>query len=245
MPESVKVEDAAGKLREALAAMPRKLNEKVTRTVLRQALAAMNVREELRAAIESRFGKYEHTGRMRRAVVLKTSRVRTEEGRMVAYVGFKKMPEIKASKNSRWNKPQPRTVAYWLENGTRDHSVSSGARAGGIDDARAWFQQRLEDAFERFEKLEEQQARSTPAAASRLEYKVERADSAIHYWKDRLRALETREKGQKERPVKGIDASFFIREIRKRAEAEGPRIIFAEMEKLVSEYIDKEVNHGI
>ena len=89
--------DGADILAEKLKGLPQKLQTKISRVILKEALKETGAREELTGYIDTHFKS--HTGIYRKSVSgIKTSRVRSDHNRIISYIHFLPVSKVKGGK---------------------------------------------------------------------------------------------------------------------------------------------------
>ena len=122
--------DGADILAEKLKGLPQKLQTKISRVILKEALKETGAREELTGYIDTHFKS--HTGIYRKSVSgIKTSRVRSDHNRIISYIHFLPVSKVKGSKECKKAHMPPKTLNHWLNAGTRDHAVGKGSSLEG------------------------------------------------------------------------------------------------------------------
>ena len=122
--------DGADILAEKLKGLPQKLQTKISRVILKEALKETGAREELTGYIDTHFKS--HTGIYRKSVSgIKTSRVRSDHNRIISYIHFLPVSKVKGSKEGKKAHMPPKTLNHWLNAGTRDHAVGKGSSLEG------------------------------------------------------------------------------------------------------------------
>ena len=92
--------DGADILAEKLKGLPQKLQTKISRVILKEALKETGAREELTGYIDTHFKS--HTGIYRKSVSgIKTSRVRSDHNRIISYIHFLPVSKVKGSKEGK------------------------------------------------------------------------------------------------------------------------------------------------
>ena len=117
-------------LAEKLKGLPAKLQTKISRVILKEALKETGAREELTGYISTHFKA--HTGIYRKSVSgIKSARVRSDPNRIISYIHFLPVSKVKGGKEGKKPHIPPKTLNHWLNAGTRDHTVGKGSSLEG------------------------------------------------------------------------------------------------------------------
>ena len=205
-------------LAEKLKGLPTKLQTKISRVILKEALKETGAREELTGYISTHFKA--HTGIYRKSVSgIKSARVRSDPNRIISYIHF--LPGGKEGK-----KPHipPKTLNHWLNAGTRDHTVGKGSSLEG----NKVIQQLIANKYQ----IAINKARLNLASA-KTQKQRERYQAMMERNTKKLAAVKAKaakKASQHGGKVKGITARHFIETIQRRVDQNAVAIVVQQVE---------------
>lgn len=221
--DTTKVDVLLQKLKE----IPQKLQTKITRTILREALKESKAREDLISYINTNFQK--RTGIYRKSVsTIKTSRARSDHNRIISYIYFLPVSKVAKGKNS--NHIPPKILTHWLNAGTRDHRVGKGSRMAGNKTIQQLSENKYQIAINRA-KLNLLKAK-TEKQRSKYEGIIARNTK-------KLAIVQTRRSANKQsgRLVKGITVHHFMENIQRKVDTNAVTIVFESVQKAVRDLL--------
>lgn len=214
-------------LTEKLKALPQKLQTKITRTILRDALKQSQAREELISYIKTHFNK--RTGIYQSSVsTIKTSRVKSDHNKIISYIYF--LPLSKVG-NKKRNHIPPRILTHWLNAGTRDHAVGKGSRLKANDTVQKISENKYQIIINN--------ARINLAKAKTEKQKnkysgiIERNTKRLANIKDRA-IRKNKQFGTK---VKGITAHHFMESIQNQVASNAVTIVFESVQEAMTDLL--------
>ena len=196
--------DGADILAEKLKGLPQKLQTRISRVILKEALKETGAREELTGYIDTHFKS--HTGIYRKSVSgIKTSRVRSDHNRIISYIHFLPVSKVKGGKEGKKPHIPPKTLNHWLNAGTRDHTVGKGSSL------EARFNLASAKTQKQRERYQAMMERNTKKLAA-------------------VKAKATKKACQHGGKVKGISARHFIEAIQRRVDQNAVAIVVQQVE---------------
>ena len=212
--------DGADILAEKLKGLPQKLQTKISRVILKEALKETGAREELTGYIDTHFKS--HTGIYRKSVSgIKTSRVRSDHNRIISYIHFLPVSKVKGSKEGKKAHMPPKTLNHWLNAGTRDHAVV--------------IQQLIANKYQ----IAINRARLNLASA-KTQKQRDKYQGMIERNTNKLMAVKaraTKKASQHGRKVKGITAHHFMEAIQRRVDTNAVAIVVQQVETSVADLL--------
>ena len=196
-------------LAEKLKGLPQKLQIKISRVILKEALKETGAREELTGYIGTHFKA--RTGIYRKSVSgIKSARVRSDQNRIISYIHFLPVSKVKCAKEGKKTHIPPKT--HWLNAGTRDHTIGKGSSLEGNKVIREIIENKYQMAINR--------ARLNLASA-KTQKQQERYQAMMKRNTRKLaevKARASKKASQHGRKVKGITARHFMEAIQRRVE---------------------------
>ncbi len=220
------VDNLAAKLRE----IPQKLQTKIGRVILKEALKESGAREDLTGYIGTHFKS--RTGIYRKSVSgIKTSKVRSEPNRVISYIHFLPVSKVKGGKESKRSHIPPKTLNHWLNCGTRDHTIGKGSRLKG--------NQSISQIIANKYQLSINRARLNLAKA-KTQKQRDKYQAMIERNTKKLMAAKARSSqktGQNGRKVKGITAHHFMEAIQRKVDSNAVAIVVQQVETSVADLL--------
>ena len=217
-------------LTEKLKGLPQKLQTKISRVILKEALKETGVREELTRYIGTHFKA--RTGIYRKSVSsIKSARVRADPNRIISYIHFLPVSKVKGTKEG--NKPHipPKTLNHWLNAGTREHTIGKGSNLEGNKVIREIIENQYQMAINR--------ARLNLASA-KTQKQQERYQAMMERNMRKLaevKAKASNKASQHGRKVKGITARHFIEAIQRRVDQNATAIVVQQVETAMADLL--------
>ena len=222
--------DGADILAEKLKGLPQKLQTKISRVILKEALKETGAREELTGYIDTHFKS--HTGIYRKSVSgIKTSRVRSDHNRIISYIHFLPVSKVKGSKECKKAHMPPKTLNHWLNAGTRDHAVGKGSSLEGNKVIQQLIANKYQIAINRA-RLNLASAK-TQKQRDKYQSMIERNTSKLLA----VKARATKKASQHGRKVKGITARHFMEAIQRRVDTNAVAIVVQHVETSVADLL--------
>lgn len=220
----------ADALAEKLKGLPAKLQTKISRVIMKEALKETGAREELTGYISSHFKT--HTGIYRKSVSgIKSARVRTDPNRIISYIHFLPVSKIKGGKEGKKPHMPPKTLNHWLNAGTRDHAIGKGSSLEGNKVIRQLIANKYQIAINR--------ARLNLASA-KTQKQRERYQAMLERNTKKLaeaKAKAAKKASQHGRKVKGITARHFMEAIQRKVDQNAVAIVVQQAETAVAELL--------
>ena len=220
----------ADKLSEKLKGLPAKLQTRISRVIMKEALKETGAREELTGYISSHFKT--HTGIYRKSVSgIKSARVRTDPNRIISYIHFLPVSKIKGGKEGKKPHMPPKTLNHWLNAGTRDHAIGKGSSLEGNKVIRQLIANKYQIAINR--------ARLNLASA-KTQKQRERYQAMLERNTKKLaeaKAKAAKKASQHGRKVKGITARHFMEAIQRKVDQNAVAIVVQQTETAVAELL--------
>lgn len=220
----------ADALAEKLKGLPAKLQTKISRVIMKEALKETGAREELTGYISSHFKT--HTGIYRKSVSgIKSARVRTDPNRIISYIHFLPVSKIKGGKEGKKPHMLPKTLNHWLNAGTRDHAIGKGSSLEGNKVIRQLIANKYQIAINR--------ARLNLASA-KTQKQRERYQAMLERNTKKLaeaKAKAAKKASQHGRKVKGITARHFMEAIQRKVDQNAVAIVVQQAETAVAELL--------
>ena len=217
-------------LAEKLKGLSPKLQTKISRVILKEALKETGAREELTGYIGTHFKS--HTGIYKKSVSgIKTSRVRTDHNRVISYIHFLPVSRIKGCKEGKKSHMPPKTLNHWLNAGTRDHTVGKGSSLEG----NKVIQKIIENKYQ----MSINRARLNLASA-KTQKQQERYQAMMERNMRKLtevKARASKKASQHGRKVKGITARHFIEAIQRRVDQNATAIVVQQVETAMADLL--------
>lgn len=222
--------DGADILAEKLKGLPAKLQTKISRVILKEALKETGAREELTGYISSHFKS--HTGIYRKSVSgVKTARVRSDPNRIISYIHFLPVSKVKGGKDGKKAHIPPKTLNHWLNAGTRDHAVGKGSSLEG----NKAIQQIIANKYQ----ITINKARLNLASA-KTQKQRDKYQGMIERNTKKLLSVKTRatkKASQHGRKVKGISACHFMEAIQRKVDSNAVAIVVQQIETAVADLL--------
>ena len=220
----------ADALAEKLKGLPGKLQTRISRVIMKEALRETGAREELTGYISTNFKT--HTGIYRKSVSgIKSARVRTDPNRIISYIHFLPVSKVKGGKEGKKPHMPPRTLNHWLNAGTRDHAIGKGSSLEGNKVIRQLIANKYQIAINR--------ARLNLASA-KTQKQRERYQAMLERNTKKLaeaKAKAAKKASQHGRKVKGITARHFMEAIQREADQNALAIVVQQAETAVAELL--------
>ena len=220
----------ADALAEKLKGLPAKLQTRISRVIMKEALKETGAREELTGYISSHFKT--HTGIYRKSVSgIKSARVRTDPNRIISYIHFLPVSKIKGGKEGKKPHMPPKTLNHWLNAGTRDHAIGKGSSLEGNKVIRQLIANKYQIAINR--------ARLNLASA-KTQKQRERYQAMLERNTKKLaeaKAKAAKKASQHGRKVKGITARHFMEAIQRKVDQNAVAIVVQQAETAVAELL--------
>ena len=220
----------ADALAEKLKGLPGKLQTRISRVIMKEALRETGAREELTGYISTNFKT--HTGIYRKSVSgIKSARVRTDPNRIISYIHFLPVSKVKGGKEGKKPHMPPRTLNHWLNAGTRDHAIGKGSSLEGNKVIRQLIANKYQIAINR--------ARLNLASA-KTQKQRERYQAMLERNTKKLaeaKAKAAKKASQHGRKVKGITARHFMEAIQRKVDQNAVAIVVQQAETAVAELL--------
>ena len=217
-------------LAEKLKGLPVKLQTRISRVIMKEALKETGAREELTGYISTNFKT--HTGIYRKSVSgIKSARVRTDPNRIISYIHFLPVSKIKGVKEGKKPHMPPKTLNHWLNAGTRDHAIGKGSSLEGNKVIRQLIANKYQIAINR--------ARLNLASA-KTQKQRERYQAMLERNTKKLaeaKAKAAKKASQHGRKVKGITARHFMEAIQRKVDQNAVAIVVQQAETAVAELL--------
>ena len=217
-------------LAEKLKGLPAKLQTKISRVIMKEALKETGAREELTGYISTNFKT--HTGIYRKSVSgIKSARVRTDPNRIISYIHFLPVSKVKGGKEGKKPHMPPKTLNHWLNAGTRDHAIGKGSSLEGNKVIRQLIANKYQIAINR--------ARLNLASA-KTQKQRERYQAMLERNTKKLaeaKAKAAKKASQHGRKVKGITARHFMEAIQRKVDQNAVAIVVQQAETAVAELL--------
>lgn len=217
-------------LTEKIKQLPQKLQTKITRTILRDALKQTNAREDLISYIKSHFKS--RTGIYQSSVsAIKTGRVRSDRNKIISYIYFLPVSKIGKGKNTQKSHIPPRTLTHWLNAGTRAHAIGKGSRLKQNESLQKISENRYQIAINNAKlnllkaKTEKQKAKFSGA--------IERNTKKL----SDLKSRGSRKNTQNGTAVKGITARHFMEKIQNQVSSNAAAIVAETVQDAISDLL--------
>ena len=220
----------ADALAEKLKGLPAKLQTRISRVIMKEALKETGAREELTCYISTSFKT--HTGIYRKSVSgIKSARVRTDPNRIISYIHFLPVSKIKGGKEGKKPHMPPKTLNHWLNAGTRDHAIGKGSSLEGNKVIRQLITNKYQIAINR--------ARLNLASA-KTQKQRERYQAMLERNTKKLaeaKAKAAKKASQHGRKVKGITARHFMEAIQRRVDQNATAIVVQQVETAMADLL--------
>ena len=217
-------------LAEKLKGLPAKLQTKISRVIMKEALKETGAREELTGYISSHFKT--HTGIYRKSVSgIKSARVRTDPNRIISYIHFLPVSKVKGGKEGKKSHMPPKTLNHWLNAGTRDHAIGKGSSLEGNKVIRQLIANKYQIAINRA-RLNLASAK-TQKQRERYQAMLERNTKKLA----EVKAKAAKKASQHGRKVKGITARHFMEAIQRKVDQNAVAIVVQQAETAVAELL--------
>ncbi len=217
-------------LAEKLKGLPLKLQTRISRVIMKEALKENGAREELTGYISSHFKT--HTGIYRKSVSgIKSARVRTDPNRIISYIHFLPVSKIKGGKEGKKPHMPPKTLNHWLNAGTRDHTIGKGSSLEGNKVIRQLIANKYQIAINRA-RLNLASAK-TQKQRERYQAMMERNTKKLA----EVKAKAAKKASQHGRKVKGITARHFMETIQRKVDQNAVAIVVQQAETAVAELL--------
>ena len=217
-------------LAEKLKGLPAKLQTRISRVIMKEALKETGAREELTGYISSHFKT--HTGIYRKSVSgIKSARVRSDPNRIISYIHFLPVSKVKGGKEVKKPHMPPKTLNHWLNAGTRDHAIGKGSSLEGNKVIRQLIANKYQIAINR--------ARLNLASA-KTQKQRERYQAMLERNTKKLaeaKAKAAKKASQHGRKVKGITARHFMEAIQRKVDQNAVAIVVQQAETAVAELL--------
>ena len=217
-------------LAEKLKGLPGKLQTRISRVIMKEALKETGAREELTGYISSHFKT--HTGIYRKSVSgIKSARVRTDPNRIISYIHFLPVSKVKGGKEGKKPHMPPKTLNHWLNAGTRDHAIGKGSSLEGNKVIRQLIANKYQIAINR--------ARLNLASA-KTQKQRERYQAMLERNTKKLAEAKTKaakKASQHGKKVKGITARHFMEAIQRKVDQNAVAIVVQQAETAVAELL--------
>lgn len=222
--------DGADILVEKFKGLPQKLQTKISRVILKEALKETGAREELTGYIDTHFKS--HTGIYRKSVSgIKTSRVRSDHNRIISYIHFLPVSKVKGGKDGKKAHILSKTLNHWLNAGTRDHTIGKGSSLEG----NKAIQQIIANKYQ----ITINKARLNLASA-KTQKQRDKYQGMIERNTKKLLSVKTRatkKASQHGRKVKGISARHFMEAIQRKVDSNAVAIVVQQIETAVADLL--------
>ena len=217
-------------LAEKLKGLPGKLQTRISRVIMKEALKETGAREELTGYISSHFKA--RTGIYRKSVSgIKSARVRTDPNRIISYIHFLPVSKVKGGKEGKKPHMPPKTLNHWLNAGTRDHAIGKGSSLEGNKVIRQLIANKYQIAINR--------ARLNLASA-KTQKQRERYQAMLERNTKKLAEAKTKaakKASQHGKKVKGITARHFMEAIQRKVDQNAVAIVVQQAETAVAELL--------
>ena len=217
-------------LAEKLKGLPQKLQTKISRVILKEALKETGAREELTGYIGTHFKA--RTGIYRKSVSgIKSARVRSDPNRIISYIHFLPVSKVKGAKEGRKPHIPPKNLNHWLNAGTRDHTIGKGSSLEGNKVIRQIIENKYQMAINR--------ARLNLASA-KTQKQQERYQAMMERNMRKLaevKAKVSKKASQHGRKVKGITARHFMEAIQRRVDQNATAIVVQQVETAMTDLL--------
>lgn len=217
-------------LAEKLKGLPGKLQTRISRVIMKEALKETGAREELTGYISTHFKT--HTGIYRKSVSgIKSARVRTDPNRIISYIHFLPVSKVKGGKEGKKPHMPPKTLNHWLNAGTRDHAIGKGSSLEGNKVIRQLIANKYQIAINR--------ARLNLASA-KTQKQRERYQAMLERNTKKLAEAKTKaakKASQHGKKVKGITARHFMEAIQRKVDQNAVAIVVQQAETAVAELL--------
>ena len=217
-------------LAEKLKGLPGKLQTRISRVIMKEALKETGAREELTGYISTHFKT--HTGIYRKSVSgIKSARVRTDPNRIISYIHFLPVSKVKGGKEGKKPHMPPKTLNHWLNAGTRDHAIGKGSSLEGNKVIRQLVANKYQIAINR--------ARLNLASA-KTQKQRERYQAMLERNTKKLAEAKTKaakKASQHGKKVKGITARHFMEAIQRKVDQNAVAIVVQQAETAVAELL--------
>ena len=217
-------------LAEKLKGLPQKLQTKISRVILKEALKETGAREELTGYIGTHFKA--RTGIYRKSVSgIKSARVRSDPNRIISYIHFLPVSKVKGAKEGKKHHIPPKTLNHWLNTGTREHTVGKGSSLEGNKVIRQIIENKYQMAINRARlnlasaKTQKQQERYQAMMERNLKKLAE------------VKARASKKASQHGRKVKGITARHFMEAIQRRVDQNATAIVVQQVETAMADLL--------
>jgi hypothetical protein len=217
-------------LAEKLKGLPAKLQTRISRVIMKEALKETGAREELTGYISTNFKT--HTGIYRKSVSgIKSARVRTDPNRIISYIHFLPVSKIKGGKEGKKPHMPPKTLNHWLNAGTRTHAIGKGSSLEGNKVIRQLIANKYQIAINRA-RLNLASAK-TQKQRERYQAMLERNTKKLA----EVKAKAAKKASQHGRKVKGITARHFMEAIQRKVDQNAVAIVVQQAETAVAELL--------
>ena len=222
--------DGADILAEKLRGLPQKLQIRISRVILREALKESGAREELTGYIGTHFKS--RTGIYHKSVSgIKTSRARSDHNRIISYIHFLPVSRVKGAEEGKRAHMPPRTLNHWLNAGTRDHAIGKGSSLAGGKTLQQLIANKYQIAVNRARlKLA---AAKTQQQRDKYQGMIQRNTSKLMA----VRARAAKKVSQHGGRVKGITARHFVEAIQRRVDSNAVAIVVQQIEASVADLL--------
>ena len=217
-------------LAEKLKGLSPKLQMKISRVILKEALKETGAREELTGYIGTHFKA--RTGIYRKSVSgIKSARVRSDPNRIISYIHFLPVSKVKGAKEGRKPHIPPKNLNHWLNAGTRDHTIGKGSSLEGNKVIRQIIENKYQMAINRARlnlasaKTQKQQERYQAMMERNLKKLAE------------VKARASKKASQHGRKVKGITARHFMEAIQRRVDQNATAIVVQQVETAMADLL--------
>jgi len=217
-------------LAEKLKGLPAKLQTKISRVIMKEALKETGAREELTGYISAHFKT--HTGIYRKSVSgIKSARVRSDPNRIISYIHFLPVSKVKGGKEGKKPHMPPKTLNHWLNAGTRDHAIGKGSSLEGNKVIRQLIANKYQIAINRA-RLNLASAK-TQKQRERYQTMLERNTKKLA----EVKAKAAKKASQHGKKVKGITARHFMEAIQRKVDQNAMAIVVQQAETAVAELL--------
>lgn len=217
-------------LAEKLKGLPAKLQTRISRVIMKEALKETGAREELTGYISSHFKT--HTGIYRKSVSgIKSARVRSDPNRIISYIHFLPVSKVKGGKEGKKPHMPPKTLNHWLNAGTRDHAIGKGSSLKGNKVIRQLIANKYQIAINRA-RLNLASAK-TQKQRERYQTMLERNTKKLA----EVKAKAAKKASQHGKKVKGITARHFMEAIQRKVDQNAVAIVVQQAETAVAELL--------
>ena len=217
-------------LAEKLKGLPGKLQTRISRVIMKEALKETGAREELTGYISSHFKT--HTGIYRKSVSgIKSARVRADPNRIISYIHFLPVSKVKGGKEGKKPHMPPKTLNHWLNAGTRGHAIGKGSSLEGNKVIRQLIANKYQIAINRA-RLNLASAK-TQKQRERYQAMLERNTKKLA----EVKAKAAKKASQHGRKVKGITARHFMEAIQRKVDQNAVAIVVQQAETAVAELL--------